>query len=116
MSVFVNRDKTDEFARMLEKFPRLSVVIDHGLIPKPIADLGSAVAEMIRLAKFSNAYAKLSFVPLGSVEEYPSVICTNRVRGSSRPLVPSDASGAVTSLVSFGRRNQTTPKCAALYA
>jgi L-fuconolactonase len=71
VSVFVNRDKTDEFAQMLEKFPRLSVVIDHCFIPKPIPDLGSAVADMIRLAKFSNAYAKLSFVPLGSVEEYP---------------------------------------------
>jgi predicted TIM-barrel fold metal-dependent hydrolase len=71
VNVFVNRDKTDDLARMLEKFPRLPVVIDHCLIPKPSPDLNNALADMIRLAKFSNAYAKVSFLPLGSVEAYP---------------------------------------------
>ena len=71
VNVFVNRDKTDDLARMLEKFPRLPVVIDHCLIPKPSPDLDNALADMIRLAKFSNAYAKVSFLPLGSVEKNP---------------------------------------------
>ncbi|MBZ5564112.1 MAG: amidohydrolase [Acidobacteriia bacterium] len=71
VNVFINRDKTDELARMLEKFPRLPVVIDHCLIPKPMPDLEGAVADMIRLAKFAKTYAKLSFMPLGSAEAYP---------------------------------------------
>jgi len=71
VNVFVTRDKADELARMLEKFPRLPVVIDHCLIPKPSPDLPTILADMIRLAKFPNAYAKVSFLPLGSVEEYP---------------------------------------------
>ena len=70
-NIFVNRDKKDELARMLEKFPRLPVIIDHCLIPKPTADLANALADMIGLAKFSNAYAKVSFLALASVEEYP---------------------------------------------
>ena len=71
VSVFVDKEKTDEFARMLEKFPHLPVVIDHCFIPKSSPDLNNALADVIRLAKFSNAYAKLSFLPLGSVDEYP---------------------------------------------
>jgi predicted TIM-barrel fold metal-dependent hydrolase len=71
VNVFVNKEKTDDLARMLERFPRLPVVIDHCLIPKPSPDVGNALADMIRLARFSNAYAKLSFLPLGSAEEYP---------------------------------------------
>ncbi len=71
VNVFVTRDKSDDLARMLERFPRLPVVIDHCLIPKPSPELASSVADMTRLAKFANAYAKLSFLPLGSAETYP---------------------------------------------
>lgn len=71
VNVSVNGDKTDELARMLEKFPRLPVVIDHCLISKPSPDLDDTVADMIRLARLSNAHARLSFLPLGSVENYP---------------------------------------------
>ena len=71
VNVFVTRDKADDLARMLETFPRLPVVIDHCFVPKPISDFQEAIADVIRLAKFSNAYAKLSFLPMGSTEEYP---------------------------------------------
>lgn len=71
VNIFVNRDKKDELARMLEKFHRLPVIVDHCLVPKPTADLDSALTDMIGLAKFSNAYAKVSFLALASVEEYP---------------------------------------------
>lgn len=71
VSVFVTRDKADDLARMLETFPRLPVVIDHCFIPKPIPDLQDALADVIRLARFSNAYAKVSFLPMGSTEDYP---------------------------------------------
>lgn len=71
INVFISRDKIDELAQMLEKFPRQPVVIDHCLITKPDAELNRAIEDMLYLAKFSNAYAKLSFLPLGSQEEYP---------------------------------------------
>lgn len=71
INVFVSSDKTDELAQMLEKFPRQPVVIDHCLITKPDGELNRAIEHMLRLAKFQNAYAKLSFLPLGSAEEYP---------------------------------------------
>jgi L-fuconolactonase len=71
VNVFISRDKQDELARMLEKSPRLPVVIDHCLMPGPATDLDGAWTDVISLAKFSNAYAKLSFLPLASTEDYP---------------------------------------------
>ena len=70
-NVSISRDNTDDLARMLERFPNLQVVIDHCLIPRPVSDATGAVKDMTRLAKYSNAYAKLNFLPVGSVEEYP---------------------------------------------
>lgn len=71
VNVFISSDRTDDLARMLERFPRLPVVIDHCLIPKPTPDLDNVLADIMGLSKFSNAYAKVSFLPLGSVEDYP---------------------------------------------
>jgi predicted TIM-barrel fold metal-dependent hydrolase len=71
VNVSVTRDNTDDLARMLERFPNQPVVIDHCLIPRPDSDLTGAVKDMTRLAKYPNAYAKLNFLPAGSVEEYP---------------------------------------------
>ncbi|WP_263367408.1 amidohydrolase family protein [Edaphobacter bradus] len=71
VNVSVGCDKADDLARMLEAFPNLPVVIDHCLLPKAGPDLSETIAAMVRLAQFSNAYAKLSFLPLGSREEYP---------------------------------------------
>ena len=56
---------------MLEKFPRQPVVIDHCLITEPNSESNRVIEDMLRLARFPNTYAKLSFLPLGSVEEYP---------------------------------------------
>lgn len=71
VNVFINWEKEDDLARMLEQFPRLAVVIDHCLVSKPSPDSENAFAALLRLAKFTNAYAKLSFLPLGSTEPYP---------------------------------------------
>jgi predicted TIM-barrel fold metal-dependent hydrolase len=67
---FVTQDKRDGLARTLGRFPRLPVV-DHCLIARPGPGLASAVADMMRLAKFANACAQVSFLPLGSVEGSP---------------------------------------------
>ncbi|MGH9398371.1 MAG: amidohydrolase family protein [Terriglobia bacterium] len=71
INVLIKHDKTDELAQMLEKFPRQPVVIDHCLITEPNSELNRVVEDMLRLARFPNTYAKLSFLPLGSIEEYP---------------------------------------------
>jgi predicted TIM-barrel fold metal-dependent hydrolase len=71
VNVSVSRDNTDDLARMLERFPTQPVVIDHCLIPRPDSDSAGAVKDMMRLAKYRNAFAKLNFLPVGSVEEYP---------------------------------------------
>jgi predicted TIM-barrel fold metal-dependent hydrolase len=71
VNVSVSRDNTDDLARMLEKLPNQPVVIDHCLIPRPVSDSAGAVKDMTRLAKYPNAYAKLNFLPVGSVEKYP---------------------------------------------
>ncbi|HEV2498151.1 MAG TPA: amidohydrolase family protein [Terriglobia bacterium] len=71
INVFIGSDRVDELAQMFEIFPRQPVVIDHCLISQPNGELNRAIENMLRLAKFPNAYAKLSFLPLGSAEEYP---------------------------------------------
>lgn len=71
VNVSVGRESTDDLVRMLERFDRLPVVIDNCLIQKPSPDVSTAVADMIRLARFPNAFAKVNFIPLGSLEEYP---------------------------------------------
>jgi predicted TIM-barrel fold metal-dependent hydrolase len=71
VNVSVTRDNTDDLAWMLERFPNQPVVIDHCLIPRPVSDSTGAVKDMMRLAKYPNAYAKLNFLPVASVEEFP---------------------------------------------
>ena len=71
INVFVDSTRTDELARMLERFPDQPVVIDHCLITSPGPTLNNMIENMLRLAKFPNSYAKLSFLPLGSSENYP---------------------------------------------
>jgi predicted TIM-barrel fold metal-dependent hydrolase len=71
ISVFLTPDRVDELAWMLEKFPNQPVVIDHCLIAEPALDLSNTIDEMLRLSRFPNSYAQLSFLPLGSEEDYP---------------------------------------------
>jgi predicted TIM-barrel fold metal-dependent hydrolase len=71
VNVLCNRDNTDAFGRMLEKFPRQSVVIDHCLNLKAGPDQDAVLSAMLRLAKYPNAHAKLTFLATGSAESYP---------------------------------------------
>jgi L-fuconolactonase len=71
INVLIQVHHTDQLARMLEQFPRQPVVIDHCLITGRDSDLRLVLKSMLRLARFPNTYAKLSFLPLGSNEEYP---------------------------------------------
>jgi predicted TIM-barrel fold metal-dependent hydrolase len=71
VNIFVNRDKTDELAHLLEQFPNLPAVIDHCLNLKAGPEMDGTLYDLVRLAHFPNTYAKLSFLPMGSNEEYP---------------------------------------------
>jgi L-fuconolactonase len=71
VNVLCNRDNADALARMLEKFPRQPVTIDHCLNLKAGADHDAILADLLRLAKYPNAHAKLSYLATGSAEPYP---------------------------------------------
>jgi predicted TIM-barrel fold metal-dependent hydrolase len=71
INVLVNRDKRDELTAMLERQPKLRVVLDHCLNVKIGADLDAIVADAVTLARAANLHAKLTFIPTGSDEPYP---------------------------------------------
>jgi predicted TIM-barrel fold metal-dependent hydrolase len=71
VNVLCNRDNEDAFGRMLEKFSRQPVVIDHCLNLKAGPDQNQILASMLNLARRPNAHAKLSFMATGSAEPYP---------------------------------------------
>src|SRR5262245_34175333 len=71
VNVLVNRDKRPELENMAGGHPKLRVVIDHCLNLKAGAEMEPILTDMLALARLPNAYAKLSFVPSGSAEEYP---------------------------------------------
>jgi predicted TIM-barrel fold metal-dependent hydrolase len=71
INVLVNRDKCDELSRLLERLPKLQVVLDHCLNIKVGPDLQAIVADTVKLARYPNLHAKLTFIPTGSDEPYP---------------------------------------------
>ena len=71
VNVLCDRDNTDALSRMLQKFPRQRVVIDHCLNLKAGPDKEAILSAMLRLAKHQNAHAKLTFLATGSAEQYP---------------------------------------------
>ena len=87
VNVLCDRDNTDALAHMFEKFPHRSVVIDHCLNLKASPEQEAIVADMVRLAKYTNAYAKLSFLSMGSAEGYPF----RDMQGSCRKIIAAYA-------------------------
>ena len=71
INVLVNRDKRDELSAMLERQPKLRVVLDHCLNIKVGPDLDAIVSDTVKLTRHSNLHAKLTFIPTGSDEPYP---------------------------------------------
>jgi predicted TIM-barrel fold metal-dependent hydrolase len=71
VNVSVSAEKIDELAAMISSFPSLPVVIDHCLTSQPTSELPRIIKEIVGLGRFPNAYAKLSFLPLASTEQYP---------------------------------------------
>jgi len=71
VNVLCDRDNADALAHMLEKLARQPVVIDHCLNLRAGPEQGAILADMLRLAKYANAHAKLTFLATGSAEGYP---------------------------------------------
>src|SRR5262245_51086146 len=71
INVLSNADKRGEIEALVKRHPKLRVVIDHCLYIKAGPTMQSTVEAMQALAALPNTYAKLSFIPTGSAEEYP---------------------------------------------
>ena len=81
--MFLTSGQTSLFARIAERHPQLTLIVDHfgvgaGLRPHPDASgvvkndlVPQAIAETAALAKYPNVSVKLSSVPLISTESYP---------------------------------------------
>jgi predicted TIM-barrel fold metal-dependent hydrolase len=69
--VLAHADKRAEIEILAKRHPRLPVVIDHCLNIQAGPTLEPTVEAMRALAALPNTYAKLSFIPAGSAEEYP---------------------------------------------
>jgi predicted TIM-barrel fold metal-dependent hydrolase len=71
INVLVNRDRSDQVSALLQRLPKLNVVLDHCLNIKTGPDLDAIVADVVKLARHPNLHAKLTFIPTGSAEPYP---------------------------------------------
>ncbi|WOH79327.1 amidohydrolase family protein [Bradyrhizobium sp. BEA-2-5] len=81
--MFLTSGQTSLFARIAERHPQLTLIIDHmgvgaGLRPRSDSSdsirnnaVPEAIAQSVALAKFANVSVKLSSVPLISTEPYP---------------------------------------------
>ena len=71
INVLVNRDKREELSALLQRLPKLRVVLDHCLNIKAGDELDATVADVVKLGRYPNLHAKLTFIPTGSSEPYP---------------------------------------------
>jgi predicted TIM-barrel fold metal-dependent hydrolase len=90
--MFLTSGQTSLFARIAERHPQLTLIIDHmgvgaGLRPHPDSSgavrnnlVPEAIAQSAALAKYPNVSVKLSSVPLISTEPYPFRDVTPHIR------------------------------------
>jgi predicted TIM-barrel fold metal-dependent hydrolase len=71
INVFVKHEKAEELIHMLEDFRRTPCVIDHCLLLAAGPEESRVLNSILRLSRFPNTYAKLTFLSSGSQEEYP---------------------------------------------
>ena len=71
INVFIKRDRAHELTYLLNDFPGVRCVIDHCLLLAVGPTAEETLSVMLRLAEYPNTFAKLSFLPLGSAEDYP---------------------------------------------
>ncbi|MBL8849964.1 MAG: amidohydrolase [Planctomycetaceae bacterium] len=71
INVLVNADRQGEIEALVERHPKLRIVLDHCLNIKAGPTLEPTVAAMQALAALPTVHAKLSFMATGSAGEYP---------------------------------------------
>lgn len=71
VNALIHRDNAENLSRMLADFPSLRVVLDHCMYPEIGPQYDAILNDVLRLARFKNLYAKLTFVPMGSKQKYP---------------------------------------------
>jgi predicted TIM-barrel fold metal-dependent hydrolase len=64
-------DKKNEIEKLAKRHPTLRVVIDHCLYIQAGPTLAPTLKAMRELSELPNVFAKLSFIPSGSAEEFP---------------------------------------------
>jgi len=81
--MFLTTGQTHHFARIAERHPQLSLIIDHMGVSTAIVRSGKmqeAIDASVALAKFPNVSVKLSSAPLFSSESYPFRDVTSHIR------------------------------------
>ncbi|MCC6585786.1 MAG: amidohydrolase [Bryobacterales bacterium] len=71
VNVLINRENAAGLGKLLGEFPTLRVVLDHSMNIKAGPDMKAIVNDVLRLARFKNLRAKLTFIPTGSTTGYP---------------------------------------------
>jgi len=71
INVLVNRDQRRDVASLAARHAKLRVVLDHCLNLKAGPQLDRTLKDVITLAKLPNLYAKLTFIPTGTAEDFP---------------------------------------------
>jgi L-fuconolactonase len=71
INALIDSNNVPDLERLLAAFPKLNVVLDHSLNLKAGPTLEPALDKVLRLARFRNLHAKLTFIPTGSTTGYP---------------------------------------------
>ncbi len=64
-------ENASQLVRLLKDFPTVRCVIDHCLFLTSGPTKEATLAAMLELAQYPNAFAKVTFLPLGNTAEYP---------------------------------------------
>jgi predicted TIM-barrel fold metal-dependent hydrolase len=71
VNALIHRENAENLSRMLADFTSLRVVLDHCMYPEIGPQYDAILNDVLRLARFQNLHAKLTFVPMGSKQKYP---------------------------------------------
>lgn len=72
IDINATHDEYPQVEQRLQQFPHTPMILDHcGYIAPNLAPLDNNIEPLLRLARYPNAYAKLSFASIASRQQYP---------------------------------------------
>lgn len=72
VDINATQDEYPSVERRVQQFPETRFILDHcGYVSGVLKPTENTVEPVIRMARYPNVYAKLTFVPLASKEAYP---------------------------------------------